>query len=291
MLAALAARDGLWAWFAVVHLGRDVLALPGGEDARVEVYDVAGSLADLVRVEDDVVVVVVEHEGDVKFLAYGEQIVHAPADVVVFQHQAVFDGLRQGGIIVAEAVEGGGFVAEDTAEVEDHDGVPVLLRRELEEREQLGVVVEVAEGVVDDGFAGGAELSELAWVRRQAVAEFGGDFACLRQSFGGERGELVAVFFVRGEGEHFAAESHEFDAVAVVPAEHLWDVADVGEAELFDEFLTSSRACRLFPIGAVFGRVRGFIGVAEWMAVFEDGGDATGSRAEDWRGGKAKVGV
>lgn len=181
------------------------------------------------------------------------------------------------------------FITEDAAEVEDHDCIAVLLRGKVEEGEHFGVVVKVADGVVDDRFTRGAELGVLAWMGGQSVVEFCGDFASFGKSLGGERGELVAVFGVAREGEHFAAEAHEFDAVAVVPAEHFGDVADVGEAELLDEFLTSSNVCWLFSVGTVLGCVWRLVGVTEGMAVFENGCDTTGSRAEDWGIRKAKV--
>lgn len=89
------------------------------------------------------------------------------------------------------------------------------------------MVVQVAEGVVDDRFPWRAELSELAWVGGQPVAEFCGDLADFGEGFGGEGGELVAILGMRGERKHFAAEAHEFDAIAIIPAEHLGNVADV----------------------------------------------------------------
>lgn len=45
--------------------------------------------------------------------------------------------------------------------MEDHDCVAVLLGREFEEVEEFGVVVEVADGVVDDWFPGRAQLGVL----------------------------------------------------------------------------------------------------------------------------------
>ena len=83
------------------------------------------------------------------------------ADVVVLEDEAGFDVLWEGEVVFAEARDGGGFVAEDAAQVEDHDRVAVLLWGELEKRKHFCVVVEVSEGVVDDGFAGGAELGVL----------------------------------------------------------------------------------------------------------------------------------
>lgn len=228
MFPPLATGEGFGARLAVVHFRGDVLALPRGQDARVEVDDVFGAFADLVGVEDDVVVMVVEHEWDVEFLADGQEFVHAPAHVVVLQDEAILDVLRKSGVVFPKAGEGGFFVAEDAAEVEDHDGVTILLIGEFEEGEHFGVVVEVAESVVDDGFPRGTELGVLAWVGSQPVAEFCGDFTGLGEGFRCERSKFVTVFLMGGEGKHFAAEAHELDAVAVVPAKHLGDVAHIG---------------------------------------------------------------
>ena len=128
MFASLSARDGFRGGFGIMHFRSNVFAFPGGEDARVEGDDVFGAFADLGGVEDDVVVVVVEDEGDVEFFAEREEFVDAPADVVVFEDEAVFDALWEGGVILAETGEGGFLVAEDAAEMEDHNCVTVLLR-------------------------------------------------------------------------------------------------------------------------------------------------------------------
>lgn len=173
--------------------------------------------------------------------------------------------------------------------MEDHDCVAVLLWGKFEKGKHFGVVVEVAKGVVDDGFARGAKLGVLAWVGGESMAEFCGDFTGFSESRGGEGGELVAVFGMAGEGEHFAAKAHEFDAVTVVPSEHLGDVADVGEAELLDELLPSSNVCWLFSVGTILGCVRRLIGIAKGMAVLENGCYSTSSRAEDWGVGEAKI--
>lgn len=291
MFSSLTSRDGVGARFAVVHFRGDVFPLPGLEDARVQVDDIFRAFADLCAVENDIMVMVVEHEWDVQFFAEREKFMYAPADIVVFQYEAVFHSLRECGVIFPEAVERGFFVAEDAAEVEDHDRVAILLLWQFEEGEQLGVVVEVAEGVIDDGFTGRTELGVLARVGGQPMPEFCGDFAGFCQRLGGERSELVPVLFMGCEGEHFAAQAQEFDAVTVVPAEHLGDVAHVGQAELFDEFLAAAEAGGLFSVRAVFGSVGRLVGVAEGVPVLEDGGDAAGSGAEDWGVGKAEVGV
>ena len=104
MLAALGARDGGWGGLAVVHFGGDGLACPGGKNPGEEVDDVSGALADLGGVEDDVVVVEVEDHGDVEFLAQGQEFVDGPADVVVFEHEALLHVGGERGVVLAKAV-------------------------------------------------------------------------------------------------------------------------------------------------------------------------------------------
>lgn len=144
-----------------MHFLGDVFAVPSGLDAWKEVHNVARAFAELVGVENDIVVVEIEDEGDIELLADGEKIVHAPRNIVILQHDPILDTLRQRRVIRLEPLDGRLFVAEYATEVEDHDGVPVLLRREGEEGEQFVVVFEVADGVVDHGFAGAAELCKL----------------------------------------------------------------------------------------------------------------------------------
>jgi hypothetical protein len=43
-------------------------------------------------VKDDVMMVEIKHERDVEFLANGEEVVDAPADIIVFQHQTRLNG-------------------------------------------------------------------------------------------------------------------------------------------------------------------------------------------------------
>lgn len=69
MFSALAPRDGSGCRFAVVHLRGDVFAFPCRQDTGVEIHDIPCSLADLICVENDVVMMIIEHEGDVEFLA------------------------------------------------------------------------------------------------------------------------------------------------------------------------------------------------------------------------------
>lgn len=47
----------------------------------------------------------------------------------------------------------------------------------------------------------------------------------------------------------------------------------------------------LFSIRAVLGGVGRLVRVAEGVTVLEDGGNAAGSRAEDWRVGESEVGI
>ena len=60
------------------------------------------------------------------------------------------------------------------------------------------------------------------------MAKFCGDFANFGEVVGSEGSELVAVFGMRGKGEHLAAETHEFDAVAIIPTKHFGNIPDVG---------------------------------------------------------------
>lgn len=288
---SLPARDGFGRGFGVVHFRGDVLAFPGGENAGVEVDDVFGAFADLGGVEDDVVVVVVEDHGDIELFAQGQKLMNTPADVVVLEDQPVFDALWEGGIVFTEAGQGCFLVAEDATKMEDHDCVAVLLWGQFKKGQQFSVVVEVTEGIVNNGFTRGAELGELARMGGQAVPKFCGNLTDFSESFRSERSQLVAVFGVGGEGKHFTAEAQKFDAVAVIPPKHFGDVTDIGQTKLFDKFLASSYAGRLFFIRAVLGRVRRLIGMAEGMAVLEDGGDPAGSGAEYWWIGEAEVGV
>ena len=77
--------------FGIVHLGRDALPFPGGEDARVKVNDICSSFANLVTVEEDVVMVVVENEGDIQLFAYWEEIMNRVANIVILEDETVLD--------------------------------------------------------------------------------------------------------------------------------------------------------------------------------------------------------
>jgi hypothetical protein len=93
VLAALFAGDGRRCLLGVVHLGRDAFLFPCCEDARVKVDDICSSFADLIAVEEDVVVVVVENHGDVQLFADRKKIVDRVADVVVLEDETVLDGV------------------------------------------------------------------------------------------------------------------------------------------------------------------------------------------------------
>lgn len=150
MFAALHGRYSGGRWLRVVHLLCDALARPRLSDGRVELHDVLGAFAQLGGVEDDVVMVIVQDEWDVELLADGEQVMDVPANVVVLEYQSVFDGWREGSVVLAEAVQCFLFVAKGAAHVENHDSVAILLGWEFEEGEQLIMVFEVSDGTFDD---------------------------------------------------------------------------------------------------------------------------------------------
>jgi hypothetical protein len=91
--------------------------------------------------------------------------------------------------------------------------------------------------------------------------------------------------------EHFTAETHELDAVLVVPADHLSDITRVGETQLLDISHASSNICRLFFVWAILRGVLRLGRVFQGMAMFEDTRNAASPRAEHGRIRIAQVSV
>lgn len=126
---------------------------------------------------------------------------------------------------------------------------------------------------------------------RQPVSEFGGDASGLGERFGRERRELVPVLVVARKRKHLTAKPHKLDAVLVVPSEHLDDIPRIGESDFLDVALPAGNVGRLGLVRAVFGRVLRGGGVAERVAMVEDGLYATCAGAEDGWVTEAEVGV
>ena len=85
-----------------------------------------------------------------------------------------------------------------------------------------------------------------------------------------------------GKGKHFRRQPHEFDAVFIVPPQHLRDISNVSEAQLFYIALASLYGCRLRLVGSIFNGMFGLRGIFERMTMFENGCYAACSRSEDW---------
>lgn len=71
MFSALAAGDGRRCWFGVMHLWGDILSFPCGEDSRKHVDDIFCALADLVGVENDIVMMKIKDHRNVELFANG----------------------------------------------------------------------------------------------------------------------------------------------------------------------------------------------------------------------------
>ena len=177
------------------------------KDPREQVDDVLCALPKLRLVEDDVVVVEVKDHGDVEFLAQGEELVYRPAYVVVLEDEALLDVGGESGIIFSEPVQSCFTITKDAAEVENHHCIAVLLRGHLQEAEKLGMVFEVANRIVDDLLSRRAKLGVLTRMSSQAMSQLGSDATGLCQFLRHERQELISVFLVACEWEHFTAET------------------------------------------------------------------------------------
>lgn len=94
MLPSLTSCDGFRAAFTVMHFLRYILSIPSSLYPRVERHNVKCSFAELGRVENYVVMVKVETEGNVELFTDGEEVVYGPGDIVVFENKALLDGWR-----------------------------------------------------------------------------------------------------------------------------------------------------------------------------------------------------
>jgi hypothetical protein len=72
---------------------------------------------DLVCIEDDIVMVIIKHKRDIELFTDREEVVDRIAHIIILKNKTVFDGLWQGSIVLAKAVESCGLVAEDAAHV------------------------------------------------------------------------------------------------------------------------------------------------------------------------------
>ena len=149
---------------------------------------------------------------------------NGPADIVVFEDEAVLHALREVFVVFAEAVECRYFIAKDAAEMQDHDSVSVLLWRQLEQAKHFRMVVKITKRVVNDLFPWRTKLCKLARMGGQTMTEFSSNLTSLSQFFRDEWCKLVSIFFMTGEREHFTAESQEFDTIFVIPSQHLHDI-------------------------------------------------------------------
>ena len=131
--------------------------------------------------------------------------------------------------------------------------------------------------------------THLSRMCRQSMTKLCSYSTGFGQFFRDEGRKLVAVLRMTRKWKHLATQSHEFDAVSIIPSQHFHDIFCIRLAKGFNECLTSGDIWRLFSIWPVLGRMWWFIWIAEWMAVFYDRCNATCSRAEDWWIRKAKV--
>ena len=150
MLASLPWRDSFRCGFRIVHLGRNVLPLPSRQYPRIEVHYVLCAFSDLRSVEENVMMMIVQHHGNVELLADRQNVVYVVAYIVVFQHESVLDRLRETSIHFLEPLDSCSLISKDTTHMQNHDSVSVDLVRKLEETEHLVVIVKVADCVVDD---------------------------------------------------------------------------------------------------------------------------------------------
>jgi hypothetical protein len=161
MFPPLPPCDRFGARLGVVHLLRDTLLGPGRPDPRVEVHDILGPLPQLSRVEDDVVMMEIQDHRDVQLFAHRQEVMDAPRDVVVLEHQPLLDLVGQFEVILLEPLECGFFVSEHPAEVEDHHCVPVELFRHVQQGQEFGVVLQIPDGIIDDLLSWRSELRKL----------------------------------------------------------------------------------------------------------------------------------
>jgi hypothetical protein len=91
MLSSLATCDGFWTGLGIVHFRRYLFAIPGRFYAGEYGTNIVRSFANLGGIEDDVVVVEVETEGDVELFTNWQKVVDGPGDVVVFKDEATLD--------------------------------------------------------------------------------------------------------------------------------------------------------------------------------------------------------
>jgi hypothetical protein len=123
------------------------------------------------------------------------------------------------------------------------------------------------------------------------MAKLSNDFASFSQSVCGERLEFVAVFLVTRKREYLAAQSHELDAILVIPPNHLDDISRIGKPQFLNKFASSCMISRLILIGAVLGSMLGLRGVFQRVPMFDDTRNSARSRAEHGGICVSKVGV
>ncbi len=59
------------------------------------------------------------------------------------------------------------------------------------------------------------------------MAQLSRNLASVGQSLRCKGSQLIAILFVTRKREHLTAQSYEFDAISVIPPEHLHDIARI----------------------------------------------------------------
>lgn len=126
---------------------------------------------------------------------------------------------------------------------------------------------------------------------RQPVTHLCRGLPQLSQGLGRKGRQLVAIFLMACEREHLRAQSHELDAVLIVPSYHLDGVTRIGQPQALDPLLASCYIWRLGLVRPVLGGMLCLRRICEWVSVLNDGGDATCPGAEDGGFGGAKIGI
>jgi hypothetical protein len=90
------------------------------------------------------------------------------------------------------------------------------------------------------------------------MTQFGRNPTSFSQHLRSKRRQLVAVVLMAGEWKHLTAEPQKFDAISIIPSQHLHDITGVGKTQGFHVYLAPRHICRLVPVWAV---LRGMMGL------------------------------
>ncbi len=87
----------------------------------------------------------------------------------------------------------------------------------------------------------------------KSMAELSRNLSSLCKYLGGERGKFIPILFMASEGEHLRTQTHELNAIFIIPANHFHDITCIGQTKGLHMSLTSGNIGRFVFIWSILG--------------------------------------